>query len=59
MCDQNMQKKLNYITWIPVILYLHKIEDIYVDTAKNVETRFDTSNYVLGRPLPKETKKNY
>ena len=54
-----MQKKLNYITWIPVILYLHKIEDIYVDTAKNVETRFDTSNYVLGRPLPKETKKNY
>ena len=30
-----------------------KIEDIYVDIAKVVETRFDTSSYELDRPLPK------
>ena len=26
---------------------LHKTEDIYVDIAKGVETKFDTSNYEL------------
>ena len=30
---------------------------IYPDIAKDVETRFDTSNYELDRPLPKV--KNY
>ena len=29
-----------------------KTKDIYIDIAKDVETRFDTSNYELGRPLP-------
>ena len=33
------------------IIYI-KTEDIYVDIAKNVQTRFDTSNYELDRPLP-------
>ena len=34
------------------IMYI-KTEDIYVDIAKDVETRFDTSNYELERPLPR------
>ena len=29
-----------------------KIDDIYKDIAENVETRFDTSDFELGRPLP-------
>ena len=35
-----------------------KTEDIYSDIAKNVETRYDTSNYELNRLLPEgKTKK--
>ena len=30
---------------------------MYVDIAEDVETRFDTSNYELGRPLPKGKNK--
>ena len=30
-----------------------KTDDIYKDIAENVETKFDTSNYELDRPLPK------
>ena len=30
-----------------------KTEDIYSDIVKDIETRFDTLNYELGRPLPK------
>ena len=37
------------------IVYI-KTEDIYVDIANDVETRFSTSNYELGRPLPKGKK---
>ena len=33
-------------------LYI-KTEDIYKDIAKDVEIRFDTSNYELYRPLPR------
>ena len=29
-----------------------KTEDIYKDISKDIEKRFDTSNYELGRPLP-------
>ena len=32
---------------------LHETEDINVDIAKDGETRFDTSNHELDRPLPK------
>ena len=35
-----------------VIAYI-KTEGIYVDIAKDVEARFDTSNYKLDGPLPK------
>ena len=34
------------------IVYI-KTDDIYKDIAKDVETRFDTSNYELERPLLK------
>ena len=30
-----------------------KPDDIYKGITEDVETRFDTSNYKLGRPLPK------
>ena len=33
-----------------------KRDDIYKDIAENIETRFDTSNFKLGRPFPKEKK---
>ena len=39
-----------------LIVYV-KTEDIYSDVGKDVETRFDTSNYELDRPLPKRKKK--
>ena len=32
---------------------IHKTDDIYGDIAEDIETRFDTSNYELDRPLPK------
>ena len=35
-----------------------KTDCLYKDIAEDVETRFDTSNYVLNRPLPKGKKKN-
>ena len=34
-----------------------KTKHIYKNIAKDVETRFDTSNYELDRPLPKEKNK--
>ena len=34
------------------IVYM-KVEDIYLDIAKCVKTRFDTPIYELDRPLPK------
>ena len=37
------------------IVYI-KADDIYEDIAEDVETRFDTSNYELDGPLPKEKK---
>ena len=39
-----------------IIVYI-KADDIFKDIAENVETRFDTSNYELDRPLPKGKKK--
>ena len=38
------------------IVYI-KADDNYKDIAEDVETRFDTSNYELYRPLPKGRKK--
>ena len=34
-----------------------KPNNIYKNIAEDVETRFDTSNYELGRPLPKGKNK--
>ena len=34
-----------------------KRDDTYKDIAENIETRFDTSNFKLGRPFPKEKNK--
>ena len=34
------------------IVYI-KTDGIYKDIAEDVETRFDTSNYELDKPLPK------
>ena len=36
-----------------------KTEGIYEDIAKDVEAKFDLSNYELGRPLPKGKMKSY
>ena len=35
-----------------------KTDDIYKDIAEDVETRFDTSNHLLDRPLSKGKNKN-
>ena len=34
------------------LVYSIKTEDVYADIAEDVEYRFDTSGYVLDRPLP-------
>ena len=38
------------------IVYM-KTDEIYKDIAEDFETRFDSSNYELDRPLPKRKKK--
>ena len=48
--------KLLYMD-IDSLVYDIKTEDFYKDIAEDVETRFDTSGYVPGRPLPIEKKK--
>ena len=48
--------KLCYMDADSFIVYIKK-ENTYLDNAKDVETRFDTSNYELDRPLPKGKSK--
>ena len=48
--------KLCYMDADSFIVYIKK-ENTYLDNAKDVETRFDTSNYELDRPLPKGKNK--
>ena len=48
--------KLCYMDRESFIVYM-KINDIYKDIAEDVETRLDTSNYELNRPLPKRKNK--
>ena len=51
--------KLCYMDTDRFIVYI-KTEDIYVKIGKDVETRFDTSNYRLERPFIKgEIKKSW
>ena len=44
--------KLCYMYTESLIVYM-KADYVYKDTAGDVETRFDTSNYELNGPLPK------
>ena len=55
-CDE--KAKLYYIN--TDIVYFNvdiKADDIYVDIAEDLETRYDTSNYELHRPVPKGKNK--
>ena len=52
--DENA--KLCYMDTGSFIAHVKK-DDIYKDTAEDVETRFDTSSFELDRPLPKRKKK--
>ena len=48
--------KLCYMDTDSQIVYI-KTDDIYKDIAEDVENIFDTSNYELDRPFPKEKNK--
>ena len=50
-------KMQNWVIWIQAVVYI-KRNDIYKDIAKNVQTRFDTSNYELDEPLYEGKNKN-
>ena len=43
--------KLCYMDTDSFIMHI-KTEDFYIDIAKDVEKRFDISNYEVNRPLP-------
>ena len=49
------KSKLSYMNTDSFILYI-KTDDIYKDTAEDVETRVDTSNYELDRQFTKGKK---
>ena len=54
--DYGEKEKLCYMdTKNSLIVYI-KTDDIYENIAEDVVTRFDISNYVLLRPLPKGKK---
>ena len=50
------EAKLCYMDKDSFIVHI-KTDDIYKDTAEDVLTGFDTSNYELDRPLPKGKNK--
>ena len=49
--------KLRYMAKDGLIVYV-KTDGIYKDIAEDVETRFRTSHFKMGRPLPKRKNKN-
>ena len=53
-----MGKKQNYIICIQIVSFIVyiKTDDVYKHIAQNLKTRFDTSNYELDTPLPKESQ---
>ena len=54
-----MVKNQSCVIWIQIVgfnVYI-KSDDIYKDIAEDVETKCDTSNYKLDRPLPKGRNK--
>ena len=55
--NQNMEKKQN-VTWIQIVFLAYiKTEDIYVDVVKDVEARFDGSNFELDHYRKEKMKK--
>ena len=51
LCKSKIYWKRNtFIIWI-------KTDDVYKDIAEDVESRFDTSNYILQMSLPKGKSK--
>ena len=55
MQNHNMVKRQNVIIYCVIIVSLHTWKQMVF--IEDVETRFDTSNYELDRPLPKEKNK--
>ena len=54
-----MVKKKICVIWLQICFIVYvKTDDIYKEIAKEVETRFDTSNYELDRPFTKGKKSN-
>ena len=49
------ETKLCYMDTDGFIVHI-KTDNSYKDTAEDTETRFDTSNYELNRPIPKGKK---
>ena len=47
-----MDYKLYYMDFFSFTVYI-KIDNIYKGITEDVDTRFDTSNYELDKPLPK------
>ena len=48
----------NFVMWIQTAsLFMQKQMIFYKDIAEDVETRFDTSNFEIDRPLPKGKNK--
>ena len=52
--NQNIKTTQNYVI---LILTALKTDDFYKDIADDVKNRYDTSNYEVDRPLPKEMNK--
>ena len=54
-----MAKNQNCVIWIQALQFIVyiKTEDTYKDIAKDLEIRYDTSNYELDGPLSKEKNK--
>ena len=52
--NQDVETKQICVILIQTVHWLNKKEDIYKDITKDIETRFDTSNYELHKPLDKE-----
>ena len=48
-----MKKQQNYFKWIQTALQATLKQKTFTQTLQDDETRFDTSNYELDRPLPK------
>ena len=51
-----MVKMRNFVIYTNSFIVHVNAKYIYKDIAEDVETRFDTSNYELERPLPKRKK---